>query len=620
MTKKQNYNQTKPYEEGWNEAKSHYLLDAILSLTKLHVLDENSPFLNDIFIPHNGYCFIKINKDYRANIFIRKFNKFKKEDWSFVFATLAIYLGLGLYKKYDEKNLFIKQGLMLFAIYYVKNIIGFNKLPSYWEIFSELETLINFKNESSVIEQLMREPFLLEKTKTISFLNDYKLNAFRFINENFSFYFNWQSNKSFTDVFIDNLILQAQKTITLRSSNNLTKEELELRNTPGYKAKKWFEYHYPLLASLSSSFKIIEDIQICKRLDIQIAAVSAINKTIYINPLAQLNEMGARFVIAHEILHIALDHARRRAGRDPLIWNFACDFVINRWLIEMNVGIPPEGLFFDKTLAGKSADEIYLMIASDVRLKKKMMTLKNIRAGENNDKRNCDILDQDPSYFSEFADACKEALLRGLFAHQFAGRGDLPSDLIEEIKVINQPAIPWQVELAQWISQCFPLDENKRTYSRPSRRQSSTPDIPRPSYIKPTYEKNTRTYGVIMDTSASMDKQLLGKCLGAIASYSAAQEVKEVRLIFCDAQPYDEGFIPVEMLTHKVKVKGRGGTVLQQAADYLQNCQDFPNEAPILILTDGFFEKTLKIEREHAFLVPNKTYMPFSAKNVFEFK
>jgi predicted metal-dependent peptidase len=371
---------------------------------------------------------------------------------------------------------------------------------------------------------------------------------------------------------------------------------------------------------LSASFRVIEDIQVCKTLGIEIAAVSAVDKTIYINPLAQLSELGTRFVIAHEILHIALDHSRRRKGRDPLIWNLACDFVINHWLVEMNIGIAPDRLYMDKTLAGKSADEIYLMIAGDVRLKKRMTTLKDTRAGEGNNKKSCDMLDEDPSYFAEFADACKEALLRGIFMHEASGRGDLPADLVEEIKAINQPVIPWQVELAQWLAERFPLDDNRRTYSRPSRRQSSTPDIPRASYIKPTYEKHSRTYGVIMDTSGSMDKELLGKCLGAIGSYSAAQEVKEVRLIFCDAQPYDEGFVPVELLVNKIKVKGRGGTVLQQAVNYLQNCQDFPDNAPILILTDGFFEADLKVEREHAFLVPNKAYMPFSARNVFEFK
>jgi predicted metal-dependent peptidase len=620
MAKKNSNVKPKAFEEAWSKVSHHFLLGAILSLVNLHALEDNSPVWKDINIKPSGFGLVRVYKDFRAEMYIRKSNKFHAEEWAFVFATLAVYLGLDLYKKYSEKNLFVKQGLILFSMHYVKNTLNFQEVPKAWESFFELENAISFKNETSVIEQLKNNPDLLGKTLTIGFLNDANEVDIELKNEIGRSYTSWSSNKAFADIFVDNLIEQAQRTIALRSSRNITEDELKKKSTLGYKAKHWFEHHYPLLASLSASFKIVEDIQICKQFDIQIAAVSAVDKIIYINPLAQLNEMGTRFVIAHEILHIALDHARRRAGRDPLIWNLACDFVINHWLVEMNIGISPEGLFFDKSLAGKSADEIYLMIASDVRLKKKMMTLKDMRAGEGSNKKGCDMLDQDPAYFSEFADACKEALLRGVFMHQSCGRGDLPADLVEEIKAINQPAIPWQVELAQWLAQRFPLDENRRSYARPSRRQSSTPDIARPSYIKPFYESHTRTYGVILDTSGSMDKQLIGKCLGAIASYSAAQEVKEVRLIFCDAQPYDEGFVPIEMLAHKVKVKGRGGTVLQQAVNYLQNCHDFPDDAPILILTDGGFEENLKVEREHAFLVPNKAYMPLSAKNVFEFK
>lgn len=621
MAKKPQNQKPPKYQEGWAIVERHHLLGAILSNVRLLAMEDNSPFWDKINLPPKGFAFLKIIKHYRAEIYIRKANKFSEEEWAFVFATIAIYLGLGLYKKYEERSLFVKQGLFLFAIHYVKNTLNIGELPIAWENFIELEGHISFKNENSVIEQLRNDNSLLEKTKSISLTNDALQKSIEKQEEVIGSYFNWQGNKEFEDVFVENLISQAQKTIALRSSINLNENEINQKNTLGYKAKQWFQLHYPLLASLSASFKIVEDIKICRALGIDVAAVSAVDKVIYMNPLANLNEMGARFVIAHEILHIALDHAGRRAGRDPLIWNLACDFVINGWLVQMNVGISPEGLFFDKSLANKSADEIYLLIASDVRLKKKMMTLKDMKAGADGGKKSCDMLDQDPSYFAEFADACKEALLRGMYLHQSTfQRGDLPADLEEEIKLINQPAIPWQVDLANWIAEHFPLEENRRTYSRPSRRQSSTPDIPRASYIKPLYERNTRTYGVILDTSASMDKQLLGKCLGAIASYSAAQEVKEIRLIFCDAQPYDEGFVPVEMLIHKVKVKGRGGTVLQQAVNYLENATDFPDDAPILILTDGFFEESLKVEREHAFLVPSRLCMPIKTKNVFEFK
>jgi len=107
----------------------------------------------------------------------------------------------------------------------------------------------------------------------------------------------------------------------------------------------------------------------------------------------------------------------------------------------------------------------------------------------------------------------------------------------------NQPPIPWQARLAEWIQERFPLPERRRTYARPSRRQSATPEIPRPRFVEPEDERMTRTFGVIIDTSGSMERDELGKALGAVVSYSQAQAVKHVRLVYCDATPYDEGFV-----------------------------------------------------------------------------
>jgi len=59
--------------------------------------------------------------------------------------------------------------------------------------------------------------------------------------------------------------------------------------------------------------------------------------------------------------------------------------------------------------------------------------------------------------------------------------------------------------------------------------QSSTPDIPRPRYV-PAPEDANRTFGVVLDTSGSMDRTLLAKCLGTIASYCIARDVRRDRV------------------------------------------------------------------------------------------
>lgn len=118
------------------------------------------------------------------------------------------------------------------------------------------------------------------------------------------------------------------------------------------------------------------------------------------------------------------------------------------------------------------------------------------------------------------------------FAHR---RGFIPAGLVEEIRALCMPVIPWDVELARWLD-CFILPiEKHRSYARPSRRQGSTPDIPRPRYTNQNVNEDSRTFGVIIDTFGSMSAKMIGMALGSIASYAAAKEVPMVRVVFCDA-------------------------------------------------------------------------------------
>jgi predicted metal-dependent peptidase len=196
--------------------------------------------------------------------------------------------------------------------------------------------------------------------------------------------------------------------------------------------------------------------------------------------------------------------------------------------------------------------------------------------------------------------------------HEGEGRGLLPAGLVEEIRALAQPPIPWDVDLARWFSERFPVLEPVRSYARLSRRQSATPDIPRPRLIRPEVDALSRTFGVVLDTSGSMDRMLLAKALGAIASYSMAREVPAARVIFCDAVAYDEGYLAPESIAGRVRVRGRGGTILQPGIDLLERAEDFPKDGPILVITDGFCD-TLRIRRDHAFLIPKGRSLPFPA-------
>lgn len=384
------------------------------------------------------------------------------------------------------------------------------------------------------------------------------------------------------------------------------------------KAADWFINHYPLLGGLASGFKLIETTGRTNLSDIEIAAVNVINGEIYVNPSAGLAPEEWKFVLAHEYLHAGLQHHARRNGRDPYLWNIACDFVINGWLNEMQIGtMPQKGLMYDEALKNQSAEEIYDRLTDNIRKNSKLNTFRGYGKG--------DIIDKgwtpDMSRPTSLDDFCKSALRSGLEYHTSTSRGFIPAGLIEEIKALSMPPVPWDVELAKWFDTWFSPIEKHRTYARPSRRQSSTPDIPRPNWVRADIPEFSRTYAVIIDTSGSMSPTLIGKALGAAASYSVAKEVTLVRVVFCDAQAYDIGYIAPEDIAGRVMVKGRGGTILQPAVDLLENAKDFPKNGPILIITDAGIEHDLMVHHEHAFLIPEGARLPFRPRGkVFYFK
>ena len=395
-------------------------------------------------------------------------------------------------------------------------------------------------------------------------------------------------------------------------------------NSLAQRSRRWFVANYPLLAALAACFDIIEDAGVCDQLQIAIAAVHSESRQIYINPRYPWTRPIMDFVMAHELLHVGLRHEERRQGRDAFLWNIACDYVINGWLVEMGVGtMPNDGLMLDPELELEkdSCEAVYDRIVKDLRLLRRLgkaRTLRGIGA--------VDMIGDRPSRWwsgpgTDLDSFYRRALGDGLDLHLRSGaRGTLPGSLVDEINAIQHKAVPWDVRLGQWLDAYFPPLESRRSFARASRRQGSTPDIPRAVYIRPRDLMASRTFGVVLDTSGSMSAKLLAYALGAIASYALSREVPLVRVVQCDAGAHDMGYVAPEALAGRVEVRGRGGTVLMPGIELLQQSPTFPKDAPILVITDGFCD-TLTVQREHAYVMPEGGRLPFATRSpVFHFE
>ncbi|MEQ8148199.1 hypothetical protein [Streptomyces sp. OP7] len=376
---------------------------------------------------------------------------------------------------------------------------------------------------------------------------------------------------------------------------------------PWHKALSWFVSSYPLLGGIASGMTLVADAELARAHGISVAAVDAGAGEIYVNPLRHLEDEEWRFVLAHEMLHAALRHGDRCGPRDPFLFNVACDFVVNGWLVEMDIGTIPEGLLYDKNLAGLSAEEVYDRIVDDRRARRlatpRGKGLGDVLGAPLGPPRDC--VDLDGFY--------RRGLTQGMDLHDRQERGLLPAGLVQEIRTLSHPPLPWDARLARWFDEFVPRPEPLRSFARPSRRQASTPDIPRAGRWFPPEEVARCTFGVVLDTSGSMNSVLLGKALGAIASYAGSRDVPAARVVFCDAAPHDAGYLPVAEIAGRVRVRGRGGTVLQPGIDLLQRADDFPSGAPVLVITDGWCD-VLRVRREHAYLIPQGARLPFTAR------
>ncbi|MCT2582840.1 vWA domain-containing protein [Actinophytocola gossypii] len=394
------------------------------------------------------------------------------------------------------------------------------------------------------------------------------------------------------------------------------------------RALSWFVSSFPLLGAVAGGFTLVPDAEVARAWDISVAAVSPEHGEIYVNPLATLSAEEWRFVLAHEMLHAALRHDRRVDGRDPYLWNVACDYVINGWLVAMGVGHAPDGLLHDQRLTDLSAESVYDTLTTDLRRSRKLATLGRATGDVLGDwlsepeaeRRRASRRERRPTPWAadrarrvDLDEFYRRALTQGLEYQHASDRGTVPAGLEEEIRALDHPPLPWDAQLARWFDEHVRSAEPRRTYARASRRQAASPGIPRPGRVRPEELTSRPTFGVVLDTSGSMDTELLGKALGAIASYATARDVPAARVVFCDAVAYDAGYLPVELIAGRVRVRGRGGTVLQPGVTLLERAPDFPADGPILVITDGACD-VVRVRREHAFLVPAGARLPFTPR------
>lgn len=314
---------------------------------------------------------------------------------------------------------------------------------------------------------------------------------------------------------------------------------------------------------------------------------------------AKLSPNDLIFVLAHELLHLALRTHDRAVGSGRLEFNYAHDYIIND-MLRHALGlhqIPAGGLDMPGARE-KSAEEIVLEMrrnghntASRTQVWEGMAVTADQVLGaarQGGAGNSGDVLDkkQEGEMFPGDAgeQAARERAMRDLAAKGMAmakalgllkGRGADPGSGQRNVRALRGIyRTPWQVALQRWLEGVSP---GERTYQRASRRGADHPEI-----IMPGRHRYSMMLNVILDTSGSMADEIPA-ALGAIADFCEATGIDEIRVIQCDtAVTSDDMLSPTELAEYEVK--GYGGSDMTPALSMLSTD---PRITSVVVITDG---------------------------------
>jgi predicted metal-dependent peptidase len=314
---------------------------------------------------------------------------------------------------------------------------------------------------------------------------------------------------------------------------------------------------------------------------------------------ARLSANDLLFVLAHELLHLALRTHDRAVGSGRLEFNYAHDYIINDMLREaLGVSKIPAGGLDMPGAREKSAEEIVLEMrrnASSTQSRTQVwegatVTIDQVLGGSKQSSQGNagDVLDvqRERQMFPEDAaeQAARVRAVRDLAAKGMAiakamgimkGRGADAGSMQQQVRALRGIyRTPWQVALQRWLEGVSP---GERTFMRASRRGAERTDI-----VMPGRQRHSMMLNVILDTSGSMADEI-PFALGAIADFCEATGIDDIRVIQCDtAVTSDEMLSPTELAEYDIR--GYGGSDLTPALMAL--CED-PRVTAAIVITDG---------------------------------
>lgn len=266
-------------------------------------------------------------------------------------------------------------------------------------------------------------------------------------------------------------------------------------------------------------------------------------------------------VLIHELWHAGLLHMDRRGSRDPLIWNYAADIVINNGLTKDGYSFKGiEDCWRDIKYAGMAEEDVY-----DALIKSGITPPPGSTWGPCNPakggspgsgKQQGDIV---PGSNQKAGPGAKQQRIgRVIRARQAAEKmgqaGNLPGNITQIIENFIAPVIPWEQVIAEFFTD---LIEEDYSWATPNRRY---PDM----YLPSRYQDEGRLAHIMyfLDVSGSISDRELLRFNSEVFYLKETYNPKKLTLVQFDTQIQQEKVIEEHDDFKSIKIQGRGGTCL----------------------------------------------------------
>lgn len=299
----------------------------------------------------------------------------------------------------------------------------------------------------------------------------------------------------------------------------------------------------------------------------------------FFNALNPDERMG---LMLHEVRHITDLHEFRRKGRDPMLWNAACDFAINIDLVDSGFTLPFQNsgnICLDTAYRDMSAEDIYDALLKDSPDKQPDTPDLPETSSEGNGKG--DDGNSSSQASGELKEEIKDLLIQAVKMAERKGStaaGKVPAHIRRQVEEWLNPVLPWYTVLQRYMSTFKKDDYN---WARPNRRY-----LPNKIYLPVQKSEQLGPIHIFIDASCSVSEERFSMQANQVRWIKYNLNPSELRIIVFNTKIVDT-FIFKEYEPMNVTFKGHGGTCVREVVKYME---DNPAECN-LIFTDGYFHK-----------------------------